>query len=300
MEYSPPPFFKRGPSLLTRFGFFSLLSLILLATDARFAYLQTLRQGVAVAMYPIQRLSVLPGELAQRVSEFFVTQGALRRENEQLRQQNLLAAAAVQSQQALEVENQHLRDLLAMRQRLPRSYIGAEVLYTQRDPFTRRVVVDKGSEHGVLPGLAVVDHVGVVGQVTRVFAWLSEVTLVTDKEQTVPIQVVRSGLRGVTFGIGYDGALELRFMPVNADIQNGDLLVTSGIDGTYPPGLPVAVVTNIERNAAYAFARITCTPAAGVNEFGQVLIVLADSSKPANPLAKGSAGATGAGPRKGQ
>ena len=84
---------------------------------------------------------------------------------------------------------------------------------------------------------------------------------------------MRSGLRGVTFGIGYDGTLELRFMPVNADIQNGDLLVTSGIDGTYPPGLPVAVVSNIERNAAYAFARITCTPAAGVNSFGQVLVV---------------------------
>ena len=97
-------------------------------------------------------------------------------------------------------------------------------------------MVDKGFQHGVKAGQAVVDDNGVVGQVTRVFPWLSEVTLVTDKEQAVPIQAVRSGLRGVTFGIGYDGTLELRFMPVNADIQNGDLLVTSGIDGTYPAG----------------------------------------------------------------
>ena len=106
-------------------------------------------------------------------------------------------------------------------------------------------------------GFAVVDESGVVGQVTRVFPWASEVTLVTDKEQAVPIQAVRSGLRGVTFGIGYDGTLELRFMPVNADIQNGDLLVTSGIDGTYPAGLPVRGRVQVERNAAYAFARIT-------------------------------------------
>jgi rod shape-determining protein MreC len=117
-----------------------------------------------------------------------------------------------------------------------------------------------------------------------VFPWASEVTLVTDKEQAVPIQAVRSGLRGVIFGIGYDGTLELRFMPVNADLQNGDLLVTSGIDGTYPPGLPVAVVSNIERNAAYAFARITCTPAAGVSSFGQVLIVSTSDKLRDNPV----------------
>jgi rod shape-determining protein MreC len=167
---------------------------------------------------------------------------------------------------------------------LPRQFIAAEILYGARDPFTRRVVVDKGFQHGVKAGSAVVDHAGIVGQVTRVFPWLSEVTLVTDKEQAVPIQVLRSGLRGVTFGIGYDGTLELRFMPVNADIQNGDLLVTSGIDGTYPSGLPVGVVSNIERNAAYAFARITCTPAAGVNSYGQLLIVSSDETLPENPI----------------
>jgi rod shape-determining protein MreC len=152
------------------------------------------------------------------------------------------------------------------------------------------VVIDKGAQEGVNAGQAVVDQTGVVGQVTRVFPWVSEVTLVTDKEQAVPIQVVRSGLRGVTFGVGFDGTLELRFMPVNADIQNGDLLVTSGIDGTYPPGLPVATVSNIERNAAYAFARISCIPAAGVNNFTQVLIVSAGEKLPDNPVADEDAG----------
>jgi rod shape-determining protein MreC len=149
-------------------------------------------------------------------------------------------------------------------------------LNAPRDPFTRRVLINRGIQSGVHAGFAVVDRTGVVGQVTRVFPWASEVTLITDKEHAVPIQVLRSGLRGVTFGIGYDGRLELRFMPVNADIQNGDVLVTSGIDGTYPAGLPVAVVSNIERNTAYAFARITCTPAAGVSSYGQVVVVSRD------------------------
>jgi rod shape-determining protein MreC len=284
MEYSPPPFFKRGPSLLTRFTFFFLLSVCLLIADARFNYLQTMRTSVATVVYPVQRLAAMPSTIAGRISDFFVTQARLQRENDRLRRQELGNSAALQILKATESENQHLRELLGMREKLARQYIGAEILYGNRDPFTRRVVVDKGSRHGVHPGWAVVDENGVVGQVTRVFPWLSEVTLITDKEQAVPIQDVRSGLRGVTFGIGYDGTLELRFMPVNADIQNGDLLVTSGIDATYPPGLPVAVVTNVERNAAYAFARITCTPAAGVNSAKQVLIVASAEETPKNPV----------------
>jgi rod shape-determining protein MreC len=294
MEYSPPPFFKRGPSLLTRFTFFTVLSVILLVADARFSYLQVLRQAIATVVYPLQRLSLLPGAMAGRVGDFFVTQVQLQRENEQLKRQELVHTAALQVQKSLESENQHLRQLLGMRERVAREFITAEILYSHRDPFTRRVVVDKGLQHGVKAGQAVVDDSGVVGQVTRVFPWASEVTLVTDKEQAVPIQAVRSGLRGVTFGIGYDGTLELRFMPVNADLQNGDLLVTSGIDGTYPAGLPVAVVANIERNAAYAFARITCTPAAGVSSFGQVLIVSSGDKQPAdNPVPEDQPGPKG-------
>jgi len=293
MEYSPPPFFKRGPSLITRFTLFSLASLALLVADARFNYLTLLRQGIAAVVYPLQRLSAVPGGLIVRVGDFFVSQSQLQRDNEQLRRQELLHTGALQLGKSLESENQHLRQLLGLRERLPREFVAAEILYSHRDPFTRRVVVDKGFQHGVKAGQAVIDESGVVGQVTRVFAWVSEVTLVTDKEQAVPIQSVRSGLRGVVFGIGYDGTLELRFMPVNADIQNGDLLVTSGIDGTYPPGLPVAVVSNIERNAAYAFARITCTPSAGVTSFSQVLIVSTAEQLPPNPLNDEEPGAKG-------
>jgi len=289
MEYSPPPFFKRGPSLLTRFTFFSVLSAVLLLSDARFNYLHLFRQAIATLVYPVQRLGTLPSDLAGRIGDFFVTQARLQRENDQLKHQELVNSAALQVLKSLESENRHLRELLALRERIPRDFIPARVLYGHRDPFTRRLVVDRGMQNGVRAGWAVVDENGVVGQVTRVFPWLSEVTLITDKEQAVPIQAARSGLRGVTFGIGYDGTLELRFMPVNADIQNGDLLVTSGIDGTYPAGVPVAVVTNVERNAAYAFARITCTPAAGVNSANHVLIVAASEQLPENPATESSA-----------
>jgi rod shape-determining protein MreC len=275
MEYSPPPFFKRGPGLLTRFGFFALMSIALLVADARFGYVDIARNALAAVVNPFQRLFALPADGLSRVGEFFVTSAQLRRENDQLRRDALNNAAALQTQRAVAAENDNLRQLLGMSKRLERSSTAAEILHAPRDPFARRVVVDRGAQHGLRPGLAVVDRLGVIGQVTRVFPFSSEVTLITDKEQAVPIQVLRSGVRGVTFGIGYDGTLELRFMPVNADIQNGDLLVTSGIDGTYPPGLPVAIVSNIERNAAYAFARITCTPAAGVSSYGQVLIVSA-------------------------
>jgi rod shape-determining protein MreC len=290
MEYSPPPFFKRGPSLVTRFAFFSILSIVLLVADARFGYLHVVRQAVSVVLYPLQRLSALPGALLDRSAEFFVTQSSLREQNTQLQRQALLNAADLQRLEALDRENEHLRQLLAMRDRVGRTTVAADILYAPRDPFTRRIIIDRGGQHAVPAGAAVVDRTGVVGQVTRVFPWVSEVTLITDKEQAVPIQVLRSGLRGVTFGIGYDGTLELRFMPVNADIQNGDVLVTSGIDGTYPPGLPVATVSNIERNAAYAFARITCTPAAGVSSYGQVLVVGNQSAPPENPLTNGDAG----------
>ncbi len=284
MQNSPPPFFQRGPSLVMRFALFSLLSLVFLVADARFNYLRLVRQGMAVMIYPLQRGAAMPWESFDRLSGFLAAQAELLADNERLRFQRLRDGAALQTQQSLEAENRHLRELLTLRERLPRETIPAEILFSHRDPFTRRVVVDRGSQNGVVEGSAVVDPTGVVGQVTRVFPWLSEVTLISDKEQAVPIQVVRSGLRGITFGTGYDHGLELRFMPVNADLQNGDVLVTSGIDGTYPPGLPVAVVANVERNVAYAFARIYCSPAAGVSGRGQVLIVASTDRLPPNPI----------------
>ena len=149
----------------------------------------------------------------------------------------------------------------------------AEILRIPRDPFNRKVMLDKGNQSGIQPGQVVVDDTGVVGQITRSYPWVSEVTLITDKDHSVPVQVVRNGLRSVVSGTGKDDSLELRYMAGNTDIQEGDSLVTSGIDGVYPPGLPVAVVSKIERNSTYVFARVTCTPVAGVANHRQLLIL---------------------------
>lgn len=283
MEHQPPPFFKRGPSPLARLSLFALLSLLLLATDARFKFLDVVRQAVSVAIYPLQRIATAPASLYDRVSEFFVTQAQLAEENTRLKQQYLVTAAALQREQALAAENARLRTLLDAQKHYDGAAIMAEILYGVRDPFTRKVIVDKGQQQGIQPGQAVVDETGVIGQVTRAYPWLAEVTLITDKDHAVPVQAVRNGLRAVLFGFGEDGSLELRYIPVNADIQNGDLLVTSGIDGIYPAGLPVAVVAKIERNTAYPFARITCTPAAGVDRNRQVLILAAQPKGPERP-----------------
>ena len=273
MEYTPPPFFKRGPSLAARLLFFSLLSMILLYADARFHYMEGVRKAVGVVLYPLQRILDVPGEVISGIGSFFVSESHLQRENERLARENFHNAGLLQTQQELIVENGHLRQLLEMKERANPTSTAAEILYFGRDPFSRKVIIDKGSSHKVEEGAAVVDDTGLIGQVSRSFPWTAEIALITDREQVVPVQVVRNGLRAAVFGTGNDGSLDLRFMPINAEIENGDVLVTSGIDGVYPAGLPVAVVSNIDRNAAYPFARITCTPAAGVNRHRQVLVL---------------------------
>ena len=284
MEHTPPPFFKTGPTPLARLLIFSALAIALLITDALFGYLTPLRQVAAAVVYPLQRIALAPAAIAQRIGEFFVTQSSLRGENTRLAAENLTHAAQLQQLQALQLENTQLRELIEARKRLDVKVIATEVLYAARDPFSRRIIVDKGLQNGVQAGQAVLDDRGVVGQVTRVYPWLSELTLITDKGQFVPVQNQRNGLRAVLSGTGSDGALELRFIPLNADFQNGDRLATSGIDGVYPPGLPVAEVSNVERNAAQLFARITCKPVAGVASRTQLLIVVGQPEVPPRPV----------------
>jgi rod shape-determining protein MreC len=282
MEHSPPPFFNRGPAPLVRLAFFASLSLALLVLDARFRYTESLRSVLALAVYPLQILATMPAALGERLSGYFASQTQLRDENTELRSRLLSASQSAQRFEAAQAETQQLRRLIGAAERMPVKSLPAEILYNGRDPYSRKVVIDKGSQHGVRAGSPVVDEAGVLGQVTRAHALAAEVTLLTDKDQAIPVQVVRNGLRAVAFGAGASGMLELRFMAANAEIQNGDRLVTSGIDGTYPPGLPVATVARVERDAAYAFARIVCQPAAGV-ESGRYVLVLANEARQAAP-----------------
>jgi rod shape-determining protein MreC len=211
------------------------------------------------------------------VGSYFSTQAQLVQDNAALRAKALALAQDAQRYAAAEAELAHLRRLIAAAERLPVKSMPAEVLYASRDPYSHKVFINAGAQQGVSPGAPVADELGLVGQVTRVHPLVSEVTLITDQDQAIPVQVVRSGLRAIAFGSGASGMLELRFMASNAEIQTGDNLVTSGIDGTYPAGLPVATVMGIERDAELSFTRVVCKPAAGV-ERGRYVLVLSDAS----------------------
>lgn len=278
-------FFNRGPTPAVRLIFFSLLSLLLLFVDARYQYLESARSALSILIYPLQRLVTAPAMLWHNADTFFVTQNNLIRDNSQLHLQHSTDAAQLQQFQALQAENMHLRDLLAIQQRADYPMQLAEIVYTERDIFKRKLFLNKGGQANVLAGQVVMDDVGIVGQITRVHPWLSEVTLITDKDHAVPVQVLRSGLRAVVFGSGDTSELALRYMPVSSDIKEGDILVTSGIDGTYPPGLPVARVIRIERDPAYPFARILCSPVAGVDKQRQLLILSGLPKLPERPEA---------------
>ena len=198
---------------------------------------------------------------------------------------NLRESAVAQAQQSLrasqlEAENRNLRTLLNLKQHAAVPTVAAEVLYEARDPYTQRIVIDRGSKDGVRAGYPVIDDRGVVGQVTRVSLFESQVTLLTDKDQAIPVEVVRNGLRSVAFGGARPGALDLRFMAASADLQQGDLLVTSGLDGVYPAGLPVARISQIERKADTAFSRVICEPVAGIRSNRHLLIVKYESGFP--------------------
>lgn len=276
-------FFNRGPSPVARLAFFCALSLLLLFVDARYQYLESARKVLAVMIYPFQRLTALPGETVGKIATYFETQSQLLTDNAKLRQQHELDAAQLTQLQAIQAEDTQLRTLQEIKQRVDYPMQMAEIVYVERDIFKRKLFVDKGSQVNVQAGQVVVDNNGVVGQVTRVYPWLSEVTLVTDKDHAVPIQLLRNGLRAVVFGSGDISEMSLRYMPVSADIVEGDVLVTSGIDGIYPPNLPVAKVVKIERDPAYPFARITCAPMAGVDRHRALLIVSGTPKLPELP-----------------
>lgn len=299
LNSTPPPFFRQGPSPLSKLAFFTALALFLMVADTRFQLVQPLRTSVAATLYPLQWLVLRP--------VLWLQGGSARFESLQIAQANEAAARqklTLQSQRANQVEqllleNARLRQLVGLRERVTTPAQAAQILYDAADPYTRKVIIDQGLTVGIQAGSPVLDETGVLGQVTRVYPMVSEVTLVTDREQAIPVLNTRTGARGVAFGdpTSRTGGLELRFMAANVDVQNGDLLTTSGVDGVYPPGLPVARVEKIERRGDSAFARITCTPLALVTGVGQVMVLKPLGIQiaprpapevPAGPVKKGS------------
>jgi len=271
-EQQPPPLFKQGPAPLALLILYVCSSISLLILDDRFRYLEPLRSVVTEAVSPLKKVVQWPVLAITTVDEYAVTLDQAQRDIAALRQARLIDAEKSQKLEILEAENQFLRKLLDTRRQLGAHVQPASILYSARDPFNRRVILDRGSEQGVIEGQPVVDDQGVVGQVTRVAPDYAEVTLLTDRNQSIPAQVVRNGLRTVVFGTG-DGRLEMRYMSSNADVQVGDWIVTSGIDGIYPRGLKVGKVESLESDANGIFSRFILTPAAGMGRYGEVLLL---------------------------
>ena len=269
--HQPPPIFKRGPAPLARLFVFVAVCLALLAADLRFRYLEVMRNALSVVTYPLQMAASTPADVVRNASRYFGTLIDVQLENADLRRLQLGAGERLLRFEHLEQENAHLRELLQMSQRVQTKSIAADILYNAPDPFARKVILDRGAQQGVEPGLAVVDANGVIGQITRVHPIQAEVTLLTDRNQSIPVSVVRNGVRGVLYGVGR-GMLEMRHVLADVDIQPGDQLVTSGLDGVFVPGLPVATVTRVNRDAD-AFARIECEPLAAIERSVQVLVV---------------------------
>lgn len=291
MEYSPPPLFKQGASARAKVVFFSVIAIALLVVDSRMQSLSMIRRVIGAGLYPVQMAALAPRNVALGVVNYFSTLSSVERENRQLRLQQAANAQTLQRAQQLFTENAQLRRLLGTGEQLPVKSVMGEILYDARDVFTRKIVLDRGAREGVVAGQPVIDDIGVVGQITRVFPFTSEATLLTDKDQAIPVQVLRNGLRSIAYGRGQSGVLDLKFMAANADIQKGDKLVTSGIDGVYPTGLSVATVVAVESKSTDAFAHIVCQPTAGIDRNKQLLILLAQPKAaprlaPEEPLGK--------------
>ncbi|RFO94831.1 rod shape-determining protein MreC [Rhodoferax lacus] len=275
LDRAPPPFFRQGPSALSRLAVCSALALFLMVADARFKVMQPLRMALGTVLYPVQWLALQPVHLVQGSSEYFYSLNAAQRSKEEAFKQLGLQSQKANQVEQLTLENERLRKLLDLRQRLQTTGIAAQVLYDAADPYSRKVVIDKGLLDKVKPGSPVLDERGVLGQVTRVYPMVSEVTLITDRDHAIPVLNTRTGARGVAFGdtSTHADAMELRYMAANSDAVVGDLLTTSGVDGIYPPGLPVARVEKVDRRVDAIFARIYCVPAALVSGASHVLVL---------------------------
>jgi rod shape-determining protein MreC len=281
LDRSPPPFFRVGFAPLTKLIFFSALSLVLVFGDKQLQFTKPLRAGLSTLILPIQWLVLQPGEALSAMGTYF--------QNLDQAQTNLKAAElkllqqSVRSQQLdqLQIENQNLRQLMGLQSSMVVASQAAEVLFDVPDPYNQRIVIDRGQLKNVALGSPVIDAGGVVGQVTRVYPLTSEVTLLTDKDQSIPVLNSRTGARNITSGDVLAGLpmIGLKFVPASADVKEGDLLTTSGIDGVYPAGLQVARISHIERRVDISFARIHASPLAELK--GRHVLILQPSASSA-------------------
>jgi rod shape-determining protein MreC len=250
-----------------------LLSITLMAVDHRYKHLESLRSALAVVTYPLHLLADLPNTASHWLGKAFATRHQLETDNERLHRENLELRAQLQKFDSLEAENRRLRDLLGSSIKVGDRVLIAELSSVDLDPYRQQIVINRGSTSGVYVGQSVVDAEGVMGQVTHVNPFSATVLLISDVSHALPVQVLRNGLRSIAVGTGVIDKLDLPYLPNNADIQVGDLLVSSGLGGKFPPGYPVAEVTEIRRLPEQPFAQILARPMAHLDRSREVLLV---------------------------
>ena len=275
LERSPPPFFRQGPSAATRLVFYAALSLLLMALDVRWHVAQPLRRAIALAIEPATLIARLPVQLVDDVATHFAS---LQRTQAELdAQRRAVVALSLQASRAaaLQRDNDELRALLQLQRSVPLQTLAAQVAAQAADPYSRKLLIDKGEIAGVAAGSPVMDRAGLLGQITEVQPFDAQLTLITDRDSTVPVEVVRNGLRGVLVGDAGStpGGIELQWQAANADLRAGDVLVTSGLGGVYPSGLAVARITAVRRPRDSAFAQVLCAPLAKVDAGHDVLVL---------------------------
>lgn len=276
LDRSPPPFFRQGPSALTKLAVLSALAIFLMVADRRFAIVEPLRAGIATALLPVQQALAWPVDIALNATAYLQALDSALASERQAQLALARQAEAGAKVLALTAENERLRALLALSPALQTRSLAAEVMYAARDPYSHRIVIDRGATQGVRLGAPVIHEGGVLGQVTRVYPLSAEVSLLVDKDAAIPVLNPRTQVRGAAFGgaTGPDGpALELRFVSANADLQVGDELQTSGLDGVYPPGLAVARVLSVERRSQSGYANVLLAPAATTGDLRHVLVL---------------------------
>lgn len=275
------PLFARGPYTTLRLLVFVLLALALMTFDHRQHRLDGVRQALSLLIYPVQYSVDLPFRVGAWIADSFSSRTLLLRENAELRSESLVQSAQLHRLNSLENENARLRELLQSSVKLGKQTRVAELLAVDLDPFRREVVINMGSAHGVTPGLPLIDAYGLMGQLIHVNPASSIALLITDPSHAVPVQVERNGLRTLVVGTGIPDRLDLPYVPTDADIQVGDLLVTSGLGGRFPPDYPVAKVISVEHDPSLTFARIRAAPTARLEHNREVLLVLSEPEVPA-------------------
>jgi rod shape-determining protein MreC len=274
LDRSPPPFFRVGFSPLSKLVFFGALSVVLMFGDKQLQFTQPIRAGLATLVLPVQWLVLQPGQALVAIGQHFESLDQAQKNLQRNQVQAVQQSMRVQQVEQLQLENQHLRQLLDLQGSVTTPSQVAEILFDVLDPYNQRVVINKGQLKDVALGSPVIDAGGVLGQVTRVYPLSAEVTLLTDRDQSIPVLNSRTGARNVASGDIFEGVpqIELKFVPASADVKEGDLLTTSGIDGVYPAGLHVARISNVERRVEISFARIHAKPLAEMK--GRHVLVL--------------------------